>query len=163
MSGVGQIDGEKRITRKMINRQSLIAKTELSRLDLMIKLFCPAGPTLASVTVKNNILTRETSPVPAGARLSLESTSPQTPDSIQRTTSKHEQRIFLDDRDQARREIGGGSPTTHPTNQLLMGWAARLPALGVVWVIDLLLGLLGFEDVERGRVADGCPVCGRRG
>ena len=140
MTGVGQIEGNKTVTQKMIDRQLLAYKTEAERLGLMVSLFNQAGQ-------------------------AIESTSPRTPDkgsvdAAQRSASNHEMRVFLDDRDTASGEAGGISPTKKPYSHTQN--SQGLPPqgrCGLPWAARLL----AWVGVERGRVEDGCPVCRRRG
>ena len=166
MNGVGQTTGQKKITPKMIDRQRLIAKTEITRLHLMVGLFVPAGQTPEGVTKKSKLDTIQGAE-PAAHPGSLESTSPQIPDKgsmdvAQRTTLHHELRILLDDQDQTSGEMAGGSPTKYPRifltpnpNDTPTQSRSRVPGL------SRLLALVGLR-VERGRAHDdGCFFCGR--
>ncbi|RLE28289.1 MAG: hypothetical protein DRJ65_00235 [Acidobacteria bacterium] len=169
MSGVGMTNGQKRITSKMIERQRLIADTENHRLDLMVRLFVPAGDMLASMPTKIN-LKRSEQGEPAATLGSLESTSPRIPDAVTDGTQpavgvRPGLRISLDDQDSAREQMAGGSPSKHPSIFLINDHdnlppqdRRGLPGAALS-LTNRLLTFLGVERVPRGR----CPWCGEAG
>ena len=161
------VEGRARITDRMIARQQLVVRTETSRLDLMIGLLKPAGNAPEGVSTRPD-LTRLGPAEPAAQAEPLESTSPQSPDkgsvdAAQRLALKPGLRILFDDQAEVHGQIAGSSPAKYPSifltndsNDLPPQKRLNLPG------IRRFLAFLGLK-VERGRVGDGCPVCGRRG